>query len=438
MKGVPVIAIFDIGKTNKKIFLFDEQYRIVHEVSKQFDEIADEDGFACEDVEALSRWVKDSFDKLLANPGFIIQAVNFSAYGASFVYLDKNGRVITPLYNYLKPFPEELHDKFYAAYGGEEEFAHRTASPVLGNLNSGLQIYRLKYQKPELFREIDTALHLPQYISFLISGKKTSDITSIGSHTGLWDFRRNNYHDWVHKEGIDRILAPVISSSSAIKTNIRDHKFLCGVGLHDSSAALIPYLAVFKDPFVLLSTGTWNITLNPFNQEPLTTEELKHDCLCYMSYQGRPVKASRLFAGHEHEEQTKLLATHFQKPQGYYNQVSYKQPVHKNTGAGQNEDGNHYLAESYEQSYHRFMQHLLKKQQASTDYVMTGNVKKIFVDGGFSKNQLFMNILSDSYPHYELYAATVAQASALGAAMSVHHAWNQHQIPSDVISLESY
>jgi sugar (pentulose or hexulose) kinase len=95
------------------------------------------------------------------------------------------------LYNYLKPYPESLQKQFYNTYGREAEFAFRTASPVLGSLNSGMQLYRIKYEKPELFKEIKYALHLPQYLSFLISGKVCSDITSIGCHTNLWDFQKN-------------------------------------------------------------------------------------------------------------------------------------------------------------------------------------------------------------------------------------------------------
>ena len=61
----PVIAIFDIGKTNKKLFLFDEEYRIVYEEVKNFAEVQDEDGFPCEDIEVLSNWVKDKYHELL-------------------------------------------------------------------------------------------------------------------------------------------------------------------------------------------------------------------------------------------------------------------------------------------------------------------------------------------------------------------------------------
>ena len=40
-----VIAIFDIGKTNKKLLLFDQSFQLVSQEEQHFDEIADEDGF---------------------------------------------------------------------------------------------------------------------------------------------------------------------------------------------------------------------------------------------------------------------------------------------------------------------------------------------------------------------------------------------------------
>ena len=200
MKRTPVIAIFDVGKTNKKLLLFDEQYNIVHEESRPLPEMEDEDGFACENVQALTSWVKDSFASVAADERFDIKAVNFSAYGASFVYLDENGKVFLPLYNYLKPYPKDLQNKFYTTYGGESLVAKQTASPVLGNLNSGMQLYRLKYEKPGEFVKIKYALHLPQYLSYILSSQVNTDITSVGCHTNLWHFQWEHYHKWVKQE----------------------------------------------------------------------------------------------------------------------------------------------------------------------------------------------------------------------------------------------
>ena len=197
-----IIAIFDIGKTNKKLFFFDEDYKIVFEKTECFVEIKDEDGDACEDLQKLIDFIFCSLDEVFSKKEYDIKAINFSAYGASFVYVDENGKPLTPLYNYLKNYPAELKKNFYDTYGGEKNFSLITASPVLGSLNSGMQLYRIKQEKPEIFHQIKYALHLPQFLSYLISQETVSDITSIGCHTYLWDFQKNKYHEWLKEEEV--------------------------------------------------------------------------------------------------------------------------------------------------------------------------------------------------------------------------------------------
>jgi len=452
MTTVPVIAIFDIGKTNKKFFLINELYKIVLEQTTSFPETTDDDGDPCEDVVMLKKWVEDTLDEVLSVKKYDIRALNFSTYGASFVHIDHHGNVAAPLCNYLKAFPEDLKQEFYSTHGGEALIARQTASPVLGNLNSGMQLYRIKQRKPELFNRIKYSLHLPQYLNHLISGNFYSDITSIGCHTQLWDFDKNDYHQWVYQEGIDKLLAPIFPSDKVDTVEIKGHKYSVGVGLHDSSAALIPYLANFAEPFVLISTGTWCISLNPFNNAPLTDEELNKDCLCYMEYHGRPVKASRLFAGNEHEQQTKRLAEHFNKPADYFKKVKYNPDfvspaliadtqVDDGKLLEQSAFGGRDLSafQSYEEAYHALIADIMQQQRASTQLaIQDTQVKRIFVDGGFSKNPIYMNLLAKAFPFFEVYAASVAQATAIGAALAIHKYWNNKQLPADMIELKYY
>src|SRR6187399_633074 len=112
MPARSVIVLFDIGKTNKKIFLIDEHYKIVWEQSQFFDEISDEDRDPCENVERLATWVREAYATVAVLQDFDIRAINFSAYGASFVHLGEDGLPVAPLYNYLKPYPEALKKKF--------------------------------------------------------------------------------------------------------------------------------------------------------------------------------------------------------------------------------------------------------------------------------------------------------------------------------------
>jgi sugar (pentulose or hexulose) kinase len=387
------------------------------------------------------------------NRTFSIQAINFSAYGASFVFIDKDGHAVAPLYSYLKQYPEHLKKKFYTTYGGEERFSFQTASPVLGSLNSGMQLYRLKHERPSIFNKVRFALHLPQYLSFLLTGKSYADITSIGCHTNLWDFQKNDYHKWVMSEGIFETLPPIVPANHLETTSLRNTACRVGVGLHDSSAALIPYLTSFHEPFVLISTGTWCISLNPFNCEPLTASELENDCLCYLQFDGKPAKASRFFGGHIHEQQINRIAAHFQKDTEFYKAIDFNPGTTKELDtvdrAGDSEkfdskesvfqDRNLREYDSAEMAYHQLMHDMVQQQCISTKFVLgEGNVKRIFVDGGFSANSLYMNLLAKSFPDHEVYGATIAQATALGAALVIHDSWNSKPLPKNLVALKHY
>ncbi|SFM69562.1 Sugar (pentulose or hexulose) kinase [Chitinophaga sp. YR627] len=450
------IAILDIGKTNKKAFLIDEHYRIVRESGTCFPETKDEDGDLCEDITLLTDWVKDNLHELVSLPEYTVVAINFSTYGASMVYLDEEGHVLAPLYNYLKPFPQGMQEALCAESGGLDKVCSDTASPALGSLNAGLQLYRIKKTRPALFDKIRYALHLPQYISFLVTGQPLSDITSIGCHTMLWDFSRQHYHEWVLKEGLAEKLAPVFPGNRVLPATIKEQHYMAGVGLHDSSAALIPYLSSFSEPFALISTGTWCITLNPFNNSPLTPTELASDCLCYLTYENRPVKAARLFAGNEHEQQVKRLAEYYQTPVNYYQQVVFDPaifaqlltvpPQHQIPVPGTGLLQSSRFAErsltdftSYEIAYHRLLMDIMEQQQFSSSLVLADTpVKRIFVDGGFSRNTVYMHLLAAAFPQMEVYAASVAQATAVGAALAIHRHWNTQSLPADLVEMRHY
>ncbi|HEX3009778.1 MAG TPA: FGGY family carbohydrate kinase [Bacteroidales bacterium] len=191
---VDVIAIFDIGKTNKKVLLFDKDLRLVFQEEQCFPEIKDDDDFPCDDIEKIEKWIMKSMEEIIAGGSYNIKAVNFSTYGASVVYLDEKGKRITPVYNYLKPMPPSVLEGFYESWGGIEEFSRRTASPPSGMLNSGLQILWLKKNKPSVFSKVKSIAHFPQYLSYLFTGKLVAEYTYIGCHTSLWDFDRMDYH----------------------------------------------------------------------------------------------------------------------------------------------------------------------------------------------------------------------------------------------------
>jgi len=100
-----VIVIYDIGKTNKKLLLFDLDFNLVSISEDRFPVVRDEDGFECDDIDLITSWITTSLNDLVSGNKFKVIAVNFSTYGASLIFLDKNGNRLTPVYNYLKEVP---------------------------------------------------------------------------------------------------------------------------------------------------------------------------------------------------------------------------------------------------------------------------------------------------------------------------------------------
>ena len=329
---------------------------------------------------------------------------------------------------------EDLMTSFYKNYGPELEFETKTGSLKSGMLNSGLQLYWLKHTQPEVFKKIKYSLHLPQYLSYIFTGIPLSEYTSIGCHTGLWDYTKNDYHRWVYKEAINKILPPIVSTETSINMNYNGKRIKIGVGIHDSSSALIPYIRVSKKPFVLVSTGTWSVSLNPYSESSLTNDDIKKDTINYMRINGKAVKSAKLLLGNEYKHQVTELSKYFG--------VSYEQ--HKSVKF--NNDTFHKLSKNfkycfcwkdlsdidmpeettishttYEEAYHQLMIELVKLQVKSIASVKGNDstIKRLFVDGGFSDNDVFIKLLSHYLRDMKLRSTSSSLGSALGAAIVI-------------------
>ena len=430
-----VIAVYDIGKTNKKIILFNDDFKIVSEIEEKFAEIPDDDGFECDDIDRIELWIKSSLGRLVHSDKYDLKAVNFTTYGATLVYLDENGKRLTPVYNYLKPLDEKISESLYKRHGGRDEFCRRTASPALGMLNSGLQPLWLKATKPEVFARIKYILHFPQYLSYLITGKIYSEHTSIGCHTALWDFDNMDYHPWVKIYGLNLPVPVPVETLNEVE--FEGKKFLVGIGIHDSSSSLAPYFSSSEGKFLLISTGTWCINMNPFNTEKLTSAQLDMDCLCYMSITRQPVKSSRLFLGHLHETALKEICNHFGKPDEYYKKIKADKQLSallKSKFIGKkvffqtgpySRDLKEYIDmyefSTFEEAYYQLMNELggLTIEAINLILPKADDTENIYLTGGFSKNVLFQKLISGAYPEKSVYTSEIANGSALGAALVV-------------------
>lgn len=422
---MPNTLIFDIGKTNKKALVFDSDYQVVDEKQVIFNEIGDIDGDPTDDLPKIEVWMR----KILRGyKNLNITHINFATYGATLAHLDAKGKLLAAPFNYLKKIDARFKTDFLNENGEEIDFCLETASPNLDVLlNSGFQLYWLKKERPEFFNKIKMTLHLPQYFSYALTGQLASEYTSIGCHTMMWDFNKKTYHNWLEKEQMSALFPPI----QPISTTFHPERFRygqlsrgqlspvkVGIGIHDSSAALLPYLNKEKKPFLLLSTGTWSICLNPFNIEPLTANEFQNDCLFYMRPDGKTVKASRLFLGKIHDEAVEILTAKFyQKPEAIRD-IRFNNEIFDKILRGVLTKTN---SESLTENYHILMHNLIGKQVEKIRLASGKTLfEKILIDGGFAKNELSLTMLRRALPDVKIEPSDMPQGTALGAAMALN------------------
>jgi sugar (pentulose or hexulose) kinase len=192
----------------------------------------------------------------------------------------------------------------------------------------------------------------------------------------------------------------------------------------------LTYLLKGKESFILLSTGTWCINFNPFSDDSLFDKtQINNGATAYMKVDGSPVKSSRLFLGEEHRLKVKKLIKHFKKPKYYHRSLEWNKawtgktfPASKNHFHWKFLDNANAPAQDdldfpdFETAYCKMMMELIDLLKEQIDVICETLPKKIYIDGGFSDNKIFLALLKKQFPSQKIKAKPASFACALGAA----------------------
>jgi hypothetical protein len=95
---------------------------------------------------------------------------------------------------------------------------------------------------------------------------------------------------------------------------------------------------------------------------------------------------------------------------------------------------------SFSEAYQRLMYDITALNANSIDLVSDRNdgVSKIFISGGFARNEIFVRTLASLYPDKEVFTSQVDNSSALGAALMVRDAISDNPIPNIDLGLKNW
>ena len=315
----PVVAVIDVGKTNKKIHIYNRELTLIDSCSKSFETMI-RDGISFETTDELMEWLLDNLSRLGSRHN--IRVIAISTHGASSACIDEAGELTIPVVDYTYEPGEEFHEEFYRVAGDKNDLQRSTATLELKALvNPGKGIYFLKKTYPEEFARTHRILMYAQYFAYKLSGAVTADITYLACHTYLFDHQKIGYSVVADRLGIRDLLPPAIMDPGdvaglilpevAARTGLSPLTRIL-VGIHDSNASLLPYLIKKHDEdFIVNSTGTWCVAMHPEGSVSFSDDEIGKAVFYNMSAFREPVKTTILVGGLEFETYTDLLKSRF-------------------------------------------------------------------------------------------------------------------------------
>lgn len=194
------IAVLDIGKTNKKLVIYDDQLKHLDSIFSSFPTIK----YNCldvEDIDGINFWFMESL-KIMGKK-YPIRVISVTTHGATGVCIDKQGSPSVPVVAYTNEVDETFHDEFYSIAGTREELQIKTATAEVKPLiNYAKLLYFLKKNFPEDFEKTEKILLYPQYFSYKLTGISSADFTYAGCHSYLWNFKEWRWSDVAENLGI--------------------------------------------------------------------------------------------------------------------------------------------------------------------------------------------------------------------------------------------
>ncbi len=452
-----VVAVLDVGKTNKKVLIYSMELKVAARVSRVFDEVEDPaTGLQLEQPEAVYDWFIEQLKVFSAD--YEIVAISVTTHGAFGVCVDEGGELVCPALAYTNMPGGNFSEGFFEKYGSRRELQRSTATAEIGEMvNFAKIVHYWKEKCADGFDRSKYILMYPQYFGYKLTGRAGAEPTMLGCHTYLYDHAKNSYSQVAEDMGLLEKLPKAICNSWEVLGEVLpevaeragvSRECVVTYGVHDSNSSLLPFLVTEKKDFVLNSTGTWCVVMKQANDVDFDESELGKTVFYNQDVFKRPVKTSVFMGGLEYETYMKLLASLHGRSElpeltaEVYNQVledcsCYILPsVVK--GAGMFPDlqacviengecighevyskdpGAVSFFQSYEFAAAVLICSLVKQTSCALEAAGYVEGDDILVEGGFRKNRPYLELLAELYPASRIYTTNIEEATALGAAI---------------------
>jgi sugar (pentulose or hexulose) kinase len=382
-------VVLDIGKTNVKLTFVDSSNNKTLYSFRTKQENIIRHSIKILNSNSIYEWALTKI--VFVGRKYSLDKFVCTAHGTSIALIGEQNQEILACTDYEYKF-----DKIFDHYKRLAPNFNESFTPFLENgLNIGQQIYYLYKKNPKMIKNTKFILTYPQYIAWKLSGNFSSEISYLGCHTHLWDFKKNKLSSFVKKLRLENKFPPMRKAWEVIgQKKIANSNLQIVNGVHDSNASYLYFKNSNIKNFTLVTTGTWYIIFN--QKTSLTNLNPNLDMLANIDVFGKPVPTIRFMGGREYDNLMKVFKittnTKVLKNFNYKNYLIY--PSYASGGAFINKKININFFKKLKkgQIYYLICLYIAFVINFSLNKMKSSNT--IILDGPITKNITIMKILS--------------------------------------------
>ena len=239
------------------------------------------DGSLCWDLQELFREIKAGL-KRCRELGKIPSYMGIDTWAVDYVLLDEEDRILGRTYGYRDQRTTGMDEKVYEKISPEELYARTGIQKQ--PFNTIYQLMAAKQREPELLKQAESMLLIPDYFHFLLTGVKKTEYTNasttqlVSPETKDWDYELIGLLGYPEKI-FGKISAPGTLAGHFTEEIQKEVGFDCQVILpatHDTGSA-VAAIPTTEENALYISSGTWSLMGTELSEADCSLESMKRN-----------------------------------------------------------------------------------------------------------------------------------------------------------------
>ncbi|MGY0691457.1 rhamnulokinase [Virgibacillus sp. FSP13] len=216
----------------------------------------------CWDLNGLFSEIKAGIQQC-STKGLRPESIGIDTWAVDFVLLDENDQLLTDAVSYRDPRTDGMMEEVFQKISKERLYLETGIQ--FQKFNTIYQLYSIKKSNPEILEKARSFLMVPDYLHFLLTGKKVSEYTNatttqlVNAFTKKWDKELLDQLG-INKDMFPETLPPKSELGSLREDLAAEFGFDMKVLLpatHDTGSAVVA-VPDFEDT-IYISSGTWSL-----------------------------------------------------------------------------------------------------------------------------------------------------------------------------------